>query len=605
MTMRVIHTDIHRMNVLHLLEALIGWPKGQACRGVFRLGWLIALTCNGHAAVFQDLAETVNRASIEIQRGELQRAEDRLRAAVARGARNSEVYNLLGVICDQTRKDDEAIGHFQKALELAPGSGRARNNLGAYYFRRGQLEQALTLFKQVLDSDLDGVTANQNLGLIYLRQSKPAEALTYLEKARLLKSQDAGILFHLARCYFELGRDGKALQAIQEILAVTIQSDGATFYSVGALLLQYRQYGRAIEFLERARNLSAGNPLVLASLVEAYANAHQAQKSMHTLREFVEVLKQVPGMAEQRKSLLTRVREQVGAQLPENQASYEHRYLLAEILYLEKEYIQCRDRLSELGSAGARDPNYFNLLGMAYGGLNQLPQAAQAVIKGIQLAPKRADLVFNLAGLYQKAGDNASAIKVLKEALAQGKVSPQIHFAMGLSYFNMGNFSAAIESFQSSIKLDPGFQRAHFDLGRSFAKLGKATDALNAYRSSLAINVDFYPAHYEIALLLLGQQKTSEAVQQLKEVIRLQPQHADGHYQLGKIFFQQGQTEAAAAELEKAVACNVGHDGAHQALARLYLQIGDRKRAEKLLAELAERKRQRQKAFEERVSGAR
>lgn len=552
-----------------------------------------------------DFAQMVDRASSEIQQGKLQDAEKQLRAALTQGARNPEVYNLLGFICDQTGRADEAAGYFQKALELAPDSLRVHNNLGAHYFRRGQLDRALTQFKQVLDSNPQDLTANHNLGLIYLQQSKPVEALTHFERARSLKPQDAGVLFNLARCYFDLGQDAKALQAVQEILSRTAKDDGATFYGVGALLLQHRQSAGAIESLERARHVSAGNPLVLASLLEAYANSNRDDDVWRVLREFVNVLKKVPGLAEQQKRSLTRVRQIASAQLARDRVSYENRYLLAEACYLEKEYTLCRDLLIELAAEGSKDPDYFNLLGMVRGGLNQLPEAAQSVIRGIRLAPQRADLIFNLAGLYQKAGDNSSAVKVLKEALNQGKVSPQIHFALGLSYFNMGNFSNAIESFQNSIKLDPNFQRAHFDLGRSFAKLGRITDALNAYRSSLIINSDFYPARYAMALLLLGRQETSEAIQQLNEVVRLQPQHADGHYQLGKIFFQQGQTKAAAAELEKAVACNPDHDGAHSTLARVYLRTGDRAKAEKLLADLDKRKRQRQEAFEKRVSGTR
>ncbi len=553
----------------------------------------------------KDFAEVVSRAASQIQKGELRGAEDKLRTALAEGARDPEVHNLLGFICDQTMRDSEALSHFQKALELAPGSGRVHNNLGAYYFRRGQLDPALIQFKQALDSNPQDLTANHNTGLIYLQQSKAAEALLYLEKAKSLRPADAGVLFNLARCYFDLGQDEKAIQSIQEILAGTAKDDGATFFSIGMLLLQHRQYAGAIESLERARNVSASNSLVLASLLDAYANSNRDDDAWRVLREFLNLLKQVPGLAEQQKQSLTRVRQIASAQLTSDRVSYQNRVLLAELLYLEKEYSLCRDLLSELAADGAKDPDYFNLLGMVHGGLNQLPQAAQSVIRGIQLAPQRADLIFNLAGLYQKAGDNSSAVKVLKEALSQGKVSPQIHFAMGLSYFNMGKFSDAIESFQNSIKLDPDFQRAHFDMGRSLAKLGKIADALNAYRSSLTINSDFYPARYEMALLLLGRQEISEAIQQLNEVVRLQPQHADGHYQLGKIFFQQGQTKAAAAELEKAVACNPDHDGANNTLARVYLRTGDRAKAEAVLAKLNDRKREKQEAFEKRVSGTR
>ena len=147
------------------------------------------------------------------------------------------------------------------------------------------------------------------------------------------------------------------------------------------------------------------------------------------MNEAIGLLKLQSVSGNRQNEFLPKARQVLEVLFSQEPRSYQKRIALAEVLYLEKKYSESRSLLRKLELQGKRDPDFFNLLGMVYGGLNQLPEAAKAVIEAIRLAPTRSDLIFNLAGLYQKAGDNASAVKVLKRALAQAKVSPEIHFA--------------------------------------------------------------------------------------------------------------------------------------------------------------------------------
>jgi tetratricopeptide (TPR) repeat protein len=92
----------------------------------------------GTSPVLAESSETVTLAAARIDAGDLKTAEQELRKAVAKGSRDPEVYHLLGFICDRTGRADEATSHFREALQLAPGSSRAHNDLGAHYFRRGR-----------------------------------------------------------------------------------------------------------------------------------------------------------------------------------------------------------------------------------------------------------------------------------------------------------------------------------------------------------------------------------------------------------------------------------------------------------------------------------
>lgn len=546
--------------------------------------------------------DRVALAAAHLKAGNLKAAEEQLRQAVTHQSRDPEVYNLLGFVCDQTGRPEEARQHFLRALQLNPDFHRARNNLGAHYFRTGKLDLAEEQFRKSFESNSGDVTASHNLGLIYLSRGDAGQALRFLERAQALAPQDSGILFNLARCYFALQRSQDGTRLIQQLLAKTASDDGATLYAAGVLLLQNQQVRPAIETLERARELSPANPAVLVALAEALRQAEQTEEAWRRLDESIGLLKQtIRGQERQAEFLPQAVRVARSLQT-QDPNSYKKTKLLAEILFLERKYSESQALLRKLQVQGSRDPDYLNLLGLVHGGLNQLPEAVEAVIQAIRLAPQRSDLIFNLAGLYQKAGDNASAVKVLKQALAEGKASAEIHFALGLSYFNQGNFSQAVQSFRESVKLSPGFYRAYFDLGRSLAKLSRFPQAAKAYQQALASNPNFPQAHYELALLLSAQQQNSAAIRHLTEAIRIQPSYGEARYQLGKLYLQQGQIDAAVVELETVIAGNPDHDGAYSTLARIHRQQGNKAKAEQLLLALNERKQQRKAAFEKKVS---
>jgi Flp pilus assembly protein TadD len=65
-------------------------------------------------------AALIRAASDDLRKGDAASAERALRRAVKLGTRDPLAYNLLGFICDQTGRPDEAIPQYQHALQLSP-----------------------------------------------------------------------------------------------------------------------------------------------------------------------------------------------------------------------------------------------------------------------------------------------------------------------------------------------------------------------------------------------------------------------------------------------------------------------------------------------------
>src|SRR5207249_6025361 len=78
-----------------------------------------------------------------LKSGDLRAAEKQLLQAVSLNSQNPQTYNLLGFVCDQTGRVEQAFQYYKTALKLDPSVTAARNNLGAADFRQGRIDHAV------------------------------------------------------------------------------------------------------------------------------------------------------------------------------------------------------------------------------------------------------------------------------------------------------------------------------------------------------------------------------------------------------------------------------------------------------------------------------
>jgi Flp pilus assembly protein TadD len=344
-------------------------------------------------------------------------------------------------------------------------------------------------------------------------------------------------------------------------------------------------------------------PIDLLNEAETAITQGQPEMALTSIDRFLDQLKQGTMTGTRRAQQLDRAGKILEGLRDKDSQSAKAGYLLGEIRFLQNQFKEALEILNPLHSESIKDPDYFNLVGMCLGGLNQFSDAAQAVIRAITLAPQRPDLYFNLAGLYQKAGDNRGAIEILNRAISKGMVTPEIHFAQGLSYYNLGNLSSAHTSFGKAVKMSPEFGKAYFYLARCSNRQGNTKEAIASYRKSIALDPNDFLACLELGQLLLSLQENTEGIHLIQRAVRLNPNHSESRYQLGKAYSKLGKIAPAVAELERAIALNADEDGAYQELARIYLKEGKQKQAQSLLTSLNERKQKRKAQYEQKVSG--
>jgi tetratricopeptide (TPR) repeat protein len=223
-----------------------------------RSGLLAALTWNHIKVGNYD-------AAMEQQRTSLANA-----AALADGKEISIAHHQMGIICWFRGDYEEALGHYQQALDMQKeiNDERARmntlNNIGVLYMETGRLDDALAYFEEGLAyeekvGDKDGMAGTlDNMGNLYHTLGDLGRALGYhlrgLELYRMAGDRNgvAWSLSSLGYVYPDMGEERKGIACFLESIEICreIGDQHILVYNYYGLA---DTYGKIGEFTEALR----------------------------------------------------------------------------------------------------------------------------------------------------------------------------------------------------------------------------------------------------------------------------------------------------------------------------------------------------------------
>jgi protein O-GlcNAc transferase len=193
-----------------------------------------------------------NEGLMLLNAGQLDQAEAKLKAALAKNPKLANVHHALGLVYTYRQEFPKAAACFEKAIELYPRYYDALNVLGMVYTEMGEYDKARANLL-IAASAADYATpenAYVNLALLEIKFKKPDSALRYVEKGLLLNSRFAP-LFNLRGNLLE--NEGKLEEALDSFeRAADLQPEAAEFTIRCALIMN--QLGRKQQALDKIEN---------------------------------------------------------------------------------------------------------------------------------------------------------------------------------------------------------------------------------------------------------------------------------------------------------------------------------------------------------------
>ena len=153
--------------------------------------------------------------------------------------------------------------------------------------------------------------------------------------------------------------------------------------------------------------------------------------------------------------------------------------------------------------------------------------AAEAAERALRQNPSSLAALQSMGDIYAETGQNAQAIRTLRQTVALAPNSETSWDFLGYAYHYAGLVEQAEQAYRRSRQLNPTTTRIYWMHGRMLLYIGRPDEAEHVMRQALAANPDQFKAMAFLGEFLYYQGKTAEAEPILNRAVQLGKNNGD------------------------------------------------------------------------------
>lgn len=435
---------------------------------------------------------------------------------------------MQGLMFERTSRLDDALEAYRKAIEHDYHAPSLHVRLGATYIKMGQPDQALKHFNRALDMDPAHRDALRWVAMLQTSQGRIADAIRAYERLLEQDPADRFVLSTLADLYVLDGQIEPAITVYQRL----VQEYGSSHqlhFNLGVLYGRMGDLGQSIAELSRAMELlpdSIETRLALGLTYELHqqpdrAAAHyeeairldplNARLCLHAARAYA---------SQQRYTDAIRWYE---ASLDLAPGELDTVAGLVRLLMAEREFARAHWLLGEQLVTSSHSSELYLLTGILYQEVDAPLEALRAFEQAAAFSREEsAQAEFYLGAQLERLGRASAARAHLRRAVALDPTYADALNYLGYMDADEGvNLSEAKALIERALALDPS-NGAYLDsLGWVYFKL-RQLDTARAYLEQAAKALDTDPTIYDhLAQVYLAQGETQRAQEAWRKALEL------------------------------------------------------------------------------------
>ena len=392
---------------------------------------------------------------------EYEESVNTLKSLIKVNGESAVAYYYLGKTYGQMKLYRDAVGYFNKTLELRPDFDQAAIDMAAAYEAMGDYAKAIETYKNLVNDEESKAAVLQRLIQLLIQQRRFTEALEYLQVA------------------VDSGYGG------QEVMR-----------KIGLIHLELEQYDQAIK--------------VFGAMLEKDPAAHQVRLYL--------------GMAYEEKGELGRRCVEV-AKIPRESSTYIDAVgHIAFILKEKNQPAQAIESLKAAIADNPNQLELYLNLSALYEALDK-PDDGLALLLGADAQFKGdARFQFRIGVLYDKLGKRAESIERMKSVLVINPKDAQALNFIGYTYAEMGiNLEEALGYVKKAVELRPNDGFILDSLGWVYFKLKRYDEAARVLEDAVALVSDDSTIAEHLGDVYMARKDYKKALNLYRKALEIDP----------------------------------------------------------------------------------
>ncbi|HEU4781019.1 MAG TPA: tetratricopeptide repeat protein [Steroidobacteraceae bacterium] len=179
------------------------------------------------------------------------------------------------------------------------------------------------------------------------------------------------------------------------------------------------------------------------------------------------------------------------------------------------------------------DARAWFLLGACRHALNDLPAAAEAFLRSIELDPASIETHLAYVSVLRAAGSSRDALGAILRTRTRFGNDPRVLYASALCYEDLGQTEHALANYDGALAVAPDLEDARHNRGLLLARLGRFVDGEANQRLFVETHPASTRAHSGLADMLLAQGSFNAALEALATVQQLSPGDVSAYVRQG------------------------------------------------------------------------
>ena len=378
------------------------------------------------------LDEILTSARICFRQGKIGEAETLCKEAIESDEHCAQAWHLLGLVDFNLKRNDEAVEHLTKSIELQADWAESHGDWGCVFTRLGRDAQAVACFERSVQLDQRYHGGWFNLGILHRRAGRLKDARQAAEKAIELKPDWVQAHYSLGCILGDSELHDQAAECYRRVL--NIKPDWTTArYNLGCALMLLDRMGEAIDNFQLVLQQKDDYIKAWVSMGKAMAGAKRTPEAAAAISRAIA--------------------------LDDNYADAHYQFgkLAAACGKLDEAAVS----LGRAAEIDAQNPEFQNELGVVLAKLGRSDQAVAAYRRAIELKPNYVSACFSLAEEFKSQNKFDAAIAVYKKMMTPLPKSMDLLHNIGYSLDALGASNDAVEAFDKVLATEPDHAEAH------------------------------------------------------------------------------------------------------------------------------------------------